>query len=246
MSYERSAVYYDHFDSKGNVDFYLDLARRTEGKVLELGVGTGRVLFEIARLGREVVGIDNSLEMLREAKRKRREVYPEVCGRCRLVFADVLSFDLGERFGFVSAPSGGVQGGSADDLRAIFRLVADHLSPGGTFAFDVSSPAALRETRVYPPERRELPGGRVVIRFVAQTYNEAADSATIDLLYKEFIPGRTTTVSFTESADVAVVSPDAITDALDYAGLKLASLHGDFDGAPYADDSRWMVVVATA
>ena len=73
MSYEKSAQFYDPFASSENVGFYVNLARETGGGVLELGVGTGRVLFEVAKLGRDVVGIDTSVAMLREAKRKRRE-----------------------------------------------------------------------------------------------------------------------------------------------------------------------------
>jgi SAM-dependent methyltransferase len=244
MSYEKTAQFYDHFDSKCNLEFYLDLARETRGNVLELGVGTGRVLFEIAKLGRDVVGIDNSVGMLREGKRKRREVCPEVCGRCRLILADMLSFDLGETFGLVYSASGGVQGGSADDLRGIFRSAADHLSEDGVFAFDVAAPASLRETKVFSPERRELPGGRVVIRFVAQTYNEETDTVSFDLIFKEHVPGRTSTLTITEQGDAAVITPAAIEDALDYSGLKLHSMNGDFEGTPYRDDSTWIVVVA--
>lgn len=244
MGYEKTAQYYDDFDSKGNVEFYLDLARRTSGNVLELGVGTGRVLFEIARLGRDVVGIDNSVAMLREAKRKRREVCPDVAGRCRLILADMLSFDLKETFGFVYSASGSVQGASVDDLRGTFRSAADHLEDGALFAFDVTAPAAMRETKVFPPERRELAGGRVIIRFIAQTYNEAADTVSYDLLFKEHVPGRTTTHTINEQSEAAVITPAAIEDALGYAGLTLRSMHGDFHGTPYGEDSKWIVVVA--
>lgn len=244
MGYDKTAQFYDDFDSKGNVQFYLDLARKAPGSVLELGVGTGRVLFEIARLGRDVVGIDNSVAMLREAKRKRREVCPEVAGRCRLILADMLSFDLKETFGLVYSASGGVQGASADDLRGTFRSAADHMEDGGIFAFDVAAPAAMRETKVFPPERRELAGGRVVIRFIAQTYKEDTDTVSYDLIFKEHVPGRTTTLTITEQSDAAVITPAAIEDALGYAGLELRSMHGDFQGSPYADDSRWIVVVA--
>ena len=162
MSYEKSAQFYDHFASSENVGFYVDLAREIDGAVLELGVGTGRVLFEIAGLGRDVVGIDTSVAMLREAKRKRREVYPEVSGRCRLLLADMLSFDLGDKFDLIYSPSSGVQGPSADDLRGVFRRVAEHLAANGVFAFDVAAPKAMRRTTTFPPERRELPGGRVI------------------------------------------------------------------------------------
>jgi SAM-dependent methyltransferase len=244
MSYEKTAQYYDFFGTKGNTGFYLELARKSVGPVLELGVGTGRVLFEIAKLGRDVVGIDSSVAMLREAKRKRREDFPELSGRIRLVLADALSFDLGMEFGLVYSASSGVQGGSVDDLRGIFRSAADHLAEGGLFAFDVAAPAAMRETKILPPERRELPGGRVVIRFVAQTYNELANNTSFDILFKEFIPGRTTTVSVAESGEGAIITPEAIEDALKYAGLEARSVAGDFSGGPLTDESAWIVVVA--
>ena len=244
MSYEESAQYYDSFDTKGNLPFYLDLAARTEGKVLELGVGTGRVLFEVARLGREVVGIDNSVAMLREAKRKRREDYPEVCGKCRLVLSDMLSFDLGEKFGLVYSASAGVQSASVDDLRGTFRSVAVHLAEGGVFAFDVASPSSLRQTKAYGPERRELPGGRVIIRFIAQTYRPSTDTVSYDILYKEHIPGRTSIVTVNETAETAVVTPEAIEEALAYANLRLNGMYGDFDRGPYTEESRSIVVVA--
>ena len=244
MSYEESAQYYDSFDTKGNLPFYLDLAGRTDGKVLELGVGTGRVLFEMARLGREVVGIDNSVAMLREAKRKRREDYPEVCGKCRLVLADMLSFDLGERFGLVYSASAGVQSASADDLRGTFRSAASHLEEGGVFAFDVASPHSMRQTKAFGPDRQEQPGGRVVIRFIAQTWRPSTDTVSYDILFKEHIPGRTSTVTVKETSETAVITVEAIEDALDYAGLKANEMYGDFKGSPYTEESKYIVVVA--
>jgi SAM-dependent methyltransferase len=244
VSYEKSAQFYDHFASSENVGFYVDLARETEGDVLELGVGTGRVLFEIAKLGRDVVGIDTSVAMLREAERKRREVYPEVSGRCRLLLADMLSFDLGTKFGLIYAASSSVQGPSADGLQGIFKRASEHLAAQGVFAFDVAAPWAMRTTITFPPERRELPGGRVVIRFVTQTYNEEADVTSFDLLFKEFIPGRTTSVTITEQGDGAVVTLPMIENALAYAELRARSIYGDFSRGPLTDESRWIVVVA--
>ncbi len=192
----------------------------------------------------EFIGLATNVRKRRQAKRKRREVYPETSGRCRLILADVLSFDVGAKFGFVYSASGGIQTGSADDLRGILRSGADHLDETGVLAFDVSSPAALRCTRVFTPEERELPGGRVVIRFVTQTYNEETDTTSFHLIFKEHIPGRTTTVTTTESGKAAVITPEAIEDALDYAGLELVSMHGDFKGTRYGADSEWIVVVA--
>ncbi|MBD3366796.1 MAG: methyltransferase domain-containing protein, partial [Candidatus Eisenbacteria bacterium] len=234
----------DYFDTKGNLEFYRSLAQETSGDVLELGVGTGRVLFEICKDGRDGIGIDNEPAMLRQAKMKRRVECPNISGRCRLLKADMLSFDLGRTFGFVYAPSGGVQGDSAEDLRGIFRTTADHMDDDGVFAFDVSSPWSLRRVRSFKPERVELPGGRVVIRFIAQTWNEADDTTSFDILYKEHLPGTTRTDSFVESATIAVVTPEHVAEALGYAGLSHHELYGDFKRSPYTDESKWMVVVA--
>jgi hypothetical protein len=122
--------------------------------------------------------------------------------------------------------------------------VTRHLGEDGIFAFDVASPLSMRQTRAFPPERRDLPGGRVVIRFVAQTYDEATDTASYDLTFKEHIPGRTSTVTVTESGEGAVVTPEAIRDALDYARLEIRQMHGDFEGNPYNEQSKHIVVVA--
>src|SRR5438876_771057 len=44
--------------------FYVDLAQRIGGPVLEIGCGTGRVLLPIARAGTTIHGVDSSLPML--------------------------------------------------------------------------------------------------------------------------------------------------------------------------------------
>ena len=66
--YAVGAKYYDGaYQDNPNLDdvpFYLDLARRYGGPVLEIACGTGRVLLEIARNGIEIWGIDLSKEQL--------------------------------------------------------------------------------------------------------------------------------------------------------------------------------------
>src|SRR6516164_488933 len=55
---------------RGDISFYLDLARRTGGEVLEIGVGTRRVALELAKAGFRVTGIDLSPDMLAIAAEK--------------------------------------------------------------------------------------------------------------------------------------------------------------------------------
>lgn len=73
------ADYYDQFAGKSGISFYTDLLERDElaQHVLEVGVGTGRIAIEISRKGIPVTGIDNSGDMLKFAKKKRR-LYLEI------------------------------------------------------------------------------------------------------------------------------------------------------------------------
>ena len=67
-SYEILASHYDTgYCSKQDlvdVPFYVDVARKSGGPVLEIACGTGRVLLPIAREGIEIEGVDNSESML--------------------------------------------------------------------------------------------------------------------------------------------------------------------------------------
>src|SRR5215467_10175690 len=74
--------------SSGDAAFYLDLARRARGPVLELGCGTGRVLLPIAREGIECTGLDASRSMLARLRASRP---PK---SLRLVFGRMQDFSI--------------------------------------------------------------------------------------------------------------------------------------------------------
>jgi len=56
--------------AEGDVGFFVRMAARTGGPVLELGCGTGRITFPLARAGLKVTGLDISPSMLEIARRK--------------------------------------------------------------------------------------------------------------------------------------------------------------------------------
>ncbi|MDS0279787.1 class I SAM-dependent methyltransferase [Halomicroarcula sp. S1AR25-4] len=67
-----AAFYDDDYEEQaiGDVEFYVDLARRVDGPVLEVGCGTGRIYLELLQAGVDAYGIDISEEMLDVLKRK--------------------------------------------------------------------------------------------------------------------------------------------------------------------------------
>ena len=94
-------------------------------RVVDAGCGTGRVAAELARRGKDVVGVDNDIDMLDLATAKSDEV--------RWVLADLATVDLEERFDLVLM-AGDVLNYVAPGYESmVISNMARHLEPGGLF-----------------------------------------------------------------------------------------------------------------
>jgi SAM-dependent methyltransferase len=127
----RQALHYD--DKIGGAWSAVDptvrfLGGLAEGKrILELGVGTGRIALPLARLlGVRVVGVDNSPEMLTELARKDPDSMVEA------VEADMVDVELHGRFDLIYCVFNTLYAITEQErqLRAI-RNAARHLARGG-------------------------------------------------------------------------------------------------------------------
>ena len=129
------------YRSRPDVNFYVEEAQAMEGNVLELGCGTGRVLIPVARLGKEVTGVDNSPRMLGICQKQLESEPPEVRRNVTLVQADMRDLNLGRRFSLVMIPFRPMQHLVAvSDQIATLQAIHRHLEPGGLLVFDVFNP----------------------------------------------------------------------------------------------------------
>lgn len=88
--------------SEEDVEFYLGQAKESEGPVLEIGCGTGRIYLELLRNGIDAFGLDIShrmLEVLRE-KAEERGLEP------RVFQADMRNFSFDKKFACIIIPFG--------------------------------------------------------------------------------------------------------------------------------------------
>jgi SAM-dependent methyltransferase len=120
-----------------------EMAAAADGRVLELGCGTGRVALHLARRGHEVVGLDHEEELLATLAERGAGLGLET------VLDDAREFALDRPVALVLAPMQVLQllPGPAD-REACLRRVADSLQPGGRFA------AAILERM---PEPEDVP-----------------------------------------------------------------------------------------
>jgi len=138
-AYDKIARLYDPWSAgvTEDVAFYVDYARRA-GRVLELGVGTGRIAVPTAAAGVAVVGVDSSTGML-EVARERAEL---VGVALDLRLGDMRDPPVEGAFPLVTIPFRSLLHMETDgDRRSALRAVRRLLEPAGRFVFDVFAPA---------------------------------------------------------------------------------------------------------
>lgn len=142
-SYRDFARVYDMF--MDNVDYQAWCAYLTErlsdygitdGLVLELGCGTGTMTELLAEAGYDMIGVDNSEEMLAEAMEKRVESGHEIL----YLLQDMQDFELyGTVRAIVSVCDCLNYLTEEEDLLQVFRLANNYLDPSGIFIFDMNT-----------------------------------------------------------------------------------------------------------
>ncbi len=138
------AEYYDLFAGKGGIAFYRDWILQSEQpvSVLELGVGTGRILLELAKCDVSVTGVDWSPEMLAVANKKAERMKREVT----LVEDDVHVLHLNERYSHILLPDGIFQHFiTVAEQKNLLAVVRNHLKDDGLVAIDLVLPPSKTE-----------------------------------------------------------------------------------------------------
>jgi ubiquinone/menaquinone biosynthesis C-methylase UbiE len=134
--YDAFAPIYDDWSAHmtDDVQFYVDLARETEGPLVELAVGNGRVAIPVAReTGRHVLGIDASQAMLDQARTKADAAGVDLELRQR----DMRELELDDPAGLIYVPFRSLLHlATWADRRLVFERVHAALRPGGRFAWN--------------------------------------------------------------------------------------------------------------
>ena len=155
-----------------DVDWFLSLAARGGGTVLELCCGTGRVTVPLARAGHHVTAVDLSAPMLERLRARLAAEPPETAARVVTVQQDVTRLAVDGRFDLIIVPFNSLLciPDFAQQLRALTAAAA-HLRPGGRVALDLVNPLVLPLAGDPVPKpflsRRREDNGRAYTRFAA-------------------------------------------------------------------------------
>lgn len=127
--------------SAKDVDFFLQHRGKAEGSILEIACGTGRVAWQLAEAGVEVVGLDLSKAMLHIAETKRKNYSEKVSDRMRFVYANMSTFDFDEQFALivVAFRSFQILSTPEEQLKTLANI-RRHLKPNGRLIIDIFDP----------------------------------------------------------------------------------------------------------
>lgn len=114
----------------------------TDGIVLDLGCGTGTMTERLAGYGYDMIGVDNSEEMLELAMEKKTESGYDIL----YLLQDMRGFELyGTVRAVVSVCDSVNYIAEPDELEEVFRLVNNYLDPKGIFLFDFNTVHKYRD-----------------------------------------------------------------------------------------------------
>ncbi len=126
---------------RGDVPYYARVASETNGAILELACGTGRLTIPMVRTGAAVHGIDVSPAMIQRAEEKRRDLPADAQARLSLEVADMRTLRRAERYGAVILAFNTLMHMINDaDLEAALATARAHLDRDGLFHFDLHTP----------------------------------------------------------------------------------------------------------
>ena len=254
LGYAAIAEYYDAtplYANRADIGFYLACAAEADGKILELGCGTGRILIPTATAGHSIVGLDLSPHMLARCREKLCAQPPEVQARVRLIEGSMTAFDLGEVLSLVTMPFRVFQHLlTLEDQLACLECIHRHLTPGGRLVFDIFHPnLAMLHDPAFTEERDEfpeveLPDGRRfrrASRVAAFLRCEQINEVEI-ITYVRHPDGREERL--VAAFPIRYFFRYEVEHLLARAGFQLRALYGDFDRSPLRDDSPEMIFVA--
>ena len=115
----------------------------TDGTVVELGCGTGKMTRLLADAGYDMVGVDNSAEMLEIAGERQEE---EERNYILYLLQDMRELELfGNIRAIVSVCDSMNYILEPEDLKKVFELVKEYLAEDGVFIFDLNTVHKYRD-----------------------------------------------------------------------------------------------------
>jgi SAM-dependent methyltransferase len=231
--------------ARRDVRFWRQLAARQDGRILELGCGTGRLSLPLLRDGAALVGIDRSEPMLARARTKARRA--GLLPRARFVRGDIRRLPFRNRpgFGLVMAPYGMLQSLTRErDLAETLTSVARVLRRDGVLGIDLvpDLPRWSEYDRRVTLSGRRGAGSYLTLRETVRQ-DVRRGLTMFDQEYVERGRGQRHVHRF--ALTFRTLSVPQMRRRLEKAGLEVRAVLGDYQGGPWHPDADVWIMLAS-
>lgn len=215
--------------------FYLKEFANVQGSILELACGTGRITLQLAHQKKNITGLDLSVSMLEEARRKTKSLNMNV----HFHHADMTNFDLGKKFDVIFVAYNSVHHiQTSEKFESFLASVKKHLNSNGRLYFDIFNPSLAMLTRA-SDQRYEMDDyiDPVSGDHVFVTENNKYDPAT-QINHVTYYYSKEGHPDFhIHPLDMRCYFPQEIDTYLRLGGFKIINKYGGFDKSAFSGTS---------
>jgi len=236
--YEKSAKFYDLFDDKQNISFFIDFAKQYES-ILDIGAGTGRIAIPIAQTGVKVVCIEPSPAM-RVMFKEKLECSPHLKDKIVIIDSEAKEFYLPQLY-----PAAILSGCFDHFLTPLERYQAlnniyNHLKTKGRILFDVF--LGLMKDKDWIAAGVKEVDEKTIKRFV-KTGGLKNNILQVTLLYQVYQHD----VKITEDiqfSQAAITTLEEIENLLLKVGFNIINKWGSYQRTPFVDGDNLLILEA--
>lgn len=215
------------------------LKKKKKGKILELCCGTGRLTIPLTQEGHNVVGVDNSTSMLKQAKAKAKELKMPI----RFIKSDIRTLDLHEEYDIIFIPFNSIHHlYTNQDFFKVLTIIKKHLKKDGYFIFDCFNPNIHY---IVDSEKEEktiaeysTTDGREIVVKQSMRYENKTQINRIKWHY--FINGELDSI---QNLDMRMFFPKELDTYLNFNGFRIIDKFGGFKEEIFEDHSEKQIFV---
>ncbi len=236
--YEKSAKYYDLFDDKPNINFFVDFAKQYKS-ILDIGAGTGRIAIPIAQTGVKVVCIEPSRAM-RSIFQEKLSYLPHLKEKIAIVNSEADNFHLSEFF-----PAAILSGCFDHFLTPSERYQAlvnifNHLDPKGRILFDVFL-GAMKDQSWIPAGEKER--DEKTIKRLLKTECLKNNILKVTLLYQVYKNDEKISEDI-QLSQAAITTLEEIEILLSKVGFNITNKWGSYQRTPFVHGGKLLILEA--
>jgi SAM-dependent methyltransferase len=128
--------YGEQGSNHGDIEYYKKKLKKIQGKVLELGCGTGRLTIPLKKAGINIVGLDQAKAMVQIARKKAAKKNLKIS----FIVNDAITFDSHSKFDTIIFPYNSLTQIAEKDIPKLIINIKNHLKPDSKFIFDIGRP----------------------------------------------------------------------------------------------------------